>query len=82
MPPEVLLDDENQRVEISRKPLGVVAAIIPWNYPLLIAVYKLTPTLLAGNSLIINPGPTKKYQNLKLLLDSMYSLNTLPCKEV
>ena len=33
--PEVLLDDENQRIEISRKPLGVVAATIPWNYPLL-----------------------------------------------
>ncbi|MEH6636703.1 MAG: aldehyde dehydrogenase family protein [Halioglobus sp.] len=31
----VLLVDENQRIEISRKPLGVVAATIPWNYPLL-----------------------------------------------
>ena len=31
----VLLDDKNQRIEISRKPLGIVAATIPWNYPLL-----------------------------------------------
>ncbi|MEH6636701.1 MAG: aldehyde dehydrogenase family protein [Halioglobus sp.] len=64
--PEVLLDDENQRIEISRKPLGVVAAIIPWNYPLLIAVYKLAPALLAGNSLIIKPAPTTPIATLML----------------
>ncbi|MCF7982738.1 MAG: aldehyde dehydrogenase family protein [Pseudomonadales bacterium] len=55
---EVLLEDDKQRVEIHRKPLGVVAGIMPWNFPFLIAVYKLAPALLAGNTLILKPAPT------------------------
>lgn len=55
---EVLLEDDKQKVEIRRKPLGVVAGIMPWNFPFLIAVYKLAPALLAGNTLILKPAPT------------------------
>ena len=58
LPSEVLLEDDAQRVEIHRKPLGVVAGIMPWNFPFLIAVYKLAPALLAGNTLILKPAPT------------------------
>ncbi len=58
LPSEVLLEDDAQRVEIHRKPLGVVAGIMPWNFPFLIAVYKLAPALLAGNCLILKPAPT------------------------
>lgn len=58
LPAEVLLEDDAQRVEIHRKPLGVVAGIMPWNFPFLIAVYKLAPALLAGNCLILKPAPT------------------------
>ena len=58
LPVQILSEDDNQRVEIHRKPVGVVAGIIPWNFPLLIAIYKLAPALLAGNSLIIKPAPT------------------------
>lgn len=56
--PEVLFDNDEQRVEIQRKPVGVVAGIIPWNFPFLIAIYKLAPSLLAGNSVILKPSPT------------------------
>tara|TARA_B110000211_G_C14092291_1_gene559846 strand:- start:5023 stop:6432 length:1410 start_codon:yes stop_codon:yes gene_type:complete len=56
--PQVLSEDDNQRLELHRKPVGVVAGIIPWNFPILIAIYKLAPALLAGNSLIIKPAPT------------------------
>ena len=41
---------------IRREPLGVVAGIVPWNYPLYIAVWKLAPALAAGNSVILKPA--------------------------
>lgn len=56
--PEILIDNDEQRVEIHHVPLGVVAGIMPWNFPFLISVYKLAPTLLAGNSLILKPAQT------------------------
>lgn len=41
---------------VRREPLGVVAAIVPWNYPLLIAIWKIGATLAAGNTLVIKPA--------------------------
>jgi betaine-aldehyde dehydrogenase len=41
---------------VRREPVGVVAAIVPWNYPMLIAMWKLAPALAAGNSLVIKPA--------------------------
>jgi acyl-CoA reductase-like NAD-dependent aldehyde dehydrogenase len=41
---------------IRREPLGVIAAIVPWNYPLVIAAWKLGPALLAGNSVVLKPA--------------------------
>lgn len=41
---------------LMREPLGVVAAIIPWNYPLMIAAWKLAPALAAGNTVVLKPG--------------------------
>lgn len=46
-------------------PLGVVAGIIPWNFPLLIAVMKVAPALLAGNAIIIKPAPTTPLTTLE-----------------
>jgi acyl-CoA reductase-like NAD-dependent aldehyde dehydrogenase len=40
------------------EPLGVVAAIVPWNYPLLMAVWRLAPALAAGNAVILKPAQT------------------------
>lgn len=42
---------------IEREPVGVVAAIIPWNYPLIMTAWKLAPALLAGNCVILKPSP-------------------------
>ncbi|GHF10943.1 aldehyde dehydrogenase [Kordiimonas sediminis] len=58
LPVEVLQDDDAKRVELYRKPLGVVACIIPWNFPLLIIAFKVPLALLAGNSCVIKPSPT------------------------
>ena len=41
---------------IKREPIGVVAAIVPWNYPLYIAVWKLAPALAAGDTVVIKPA--------------------------
>lgn len=41
---------------VTREPLGVVAAIVPWNYPLEIAIWKLAPALAAGNSVVLKPA--------------------------
>ncbi len=49
---------------IRREPIGVVAAIVPWNYPLYIAVWKIAPALAAGNTLVIKPA---RYTPLTLL---------------
>jgi acyl-CoA reductase-like NAD-dependent aldehyde dehydrogenase len=41
---------------VTREPMGVVGAIVPWNYPLLMAAWKIAPILAAGNSLILKPS--------------------------
>ena len=42
---------------VIREPVGVVAAVIPWNAPMLIAMIKLAPALLAGNTVVLKPAP-------------------------
>ncbi|HHY65934.1 MAG TPA: gamma-aminobutyraldehyde dehydrogenase [Alicyclobacillus sp.] len=51
---------------IRRDPVGVVASIAPWNYPLLMAIWKLMPALAAGNSVVIKPAPNTPLTTLKL----------------
>jgi acyl-CoA reductase-like NAD-dependent aldehyde dehydrogenase len=51
---------------VRREPVGVVAAIIPWNVPLFIAVNKLTPALLAGCTVILKPAPETPIDALML----------------
>jgi acyl-CoA reductase-like NAD-dependent aldehyde dehydrogenase len=53
---EVLKDDETGRVELRRKPLGVVASITPWNFPLMIAIWHIVPALLGGNTVVLKPS--------------------------
>jgi acyl-CoA reductase-like NAD-dependent aldehyde dehydrogenase len=58
LPVEVLQDDDEKRVEVYRRPLGVVACIVPWNFPLLIGAHKVALALLAGNTCVLKPAPT------------------------
>jgi acyl-CoA reductase-like NAD-dependent aldehyde dehydrogenase len=64
--PEIVSDAPERRVELHRKPLGVVAAIIPWNAPLFIAVGKIAPALMAGNTIVLKPAPTTPLATLRL----------------
>lgn len=63
---KVLSEDDNQRIEMHRQPLGVVAGICPWNFPLLITLYKIAPAIMAGNTVIIKPAPTTPLSSLLL----------------
>src|SRR5262249_51490112 len=55
--PEVLQDDAEKRIEVVRKPLGVVAAITPWNFPAMLLACKHAPAWLAGNTVVAKPPP-------------------------
>ncbi len=66
LPVRTLKEDENGRILAQRSPLGIVAAITPWNYPLLLMMIKLAPALLAGNCVIAKPAPTTPLTTLVL----------------
>jgi aminobutyraldehyde dehydrogenase len=51
---------------IRRDPIGVVASIAPWNYPLMMAAWKLSPALAAGNTVVIKPSEQTPLSTLKL----------------
>ncbi|VEB83572.1 gamma-aminobutyraldehyde dehydrogenase [Citrobacter koseri] len=51
---------------IRRDPVGVVASIAPWNYPLMMAAWKLAPALAAGNCVVIKPSEITPLTALKL----------------
>jgi betaine-aldehyde dehydrogenase len=51
---------------VIKEPYGVVGAIVPWNYPLLLLMWKLAPALAAGNSVIVKPSPWTPLSTLEL----------------
>jgi betaine-aldehyde dehydrogenase len=51
---------------VIKEPYGVVAAIVPWNYPLLLLMWKLAPALAAGNTVVVKPSPFTPLSTLKL----------------
>ncbi len=66
IPNEVIQDNAAGKVEIRRKPVGVVAAITPWNYPIMLAMWKIAPALLAGNTVVLKPSPFTPITSLML----------------
>lgn len=53
-------------VSTRREPLGVVGAIVPWNYPLRIAAWKIAPALACGNTVVIKPSEITPYTAMRL----------------
>ncbi len=51
---------------IQREPMGVIGAIVPWNYPMIMAAWKLGPALAAGNSVVLKPSEKSPYTALRL----------------
>jgi acyl-CoA reductase-like NAD-dependent aldehyde dehydrogenase len=65
LPLTVLKEDATQKIVRQYAPLGVVAAITPWNGPMIVLAVKLAPALLAGNTLVVKPAPTTPLTTLK-----------------
>ena len=65
LPVKVLKETDDSRIVMQRTPLGVVAAITPWNFPLILLMMKVAPALLAGNTMVIKPAPTTPLSTLR-----------------
>lgn len=63
---KILEDAPHHHVEQSYTPLGVVGLIVPWNFPLCLAVWKLAPALMTGNTVILKPSPYTPLTALRL----------------
>jgi len=63
---EIAPTSENILGLIHREPIGVIGAIIPWNFPLMIASWKFAPALSAGNSVVIKPAESASLSLLRI----------------
>jgi acyl-CoA reductase-like NAD-dependent aldehyde dehydrogenase len=64
---EVVFESPEKRIELHRKPLGVVASITPWNWPLMILVWHIMPALRAGNTVVCKPSQNTPFNSLRLI---------------
>jgi acyl-CoA reductase-like NAD-dependent aldehyde dehydrogenase len=65
LPIKVLKEDATQKVVRQHMPLGVVAAIVPWNFPMVLLAIKVAPALLAGDTVVAKPAPTTPLTTLR-----------------
>ena len=54
--PETVVDDGETRAELHYRPIGVVGAIGPWNWPMMITIWQLAPALRMGNAVVVKPS--------------------------
>jgi len=66
LPGRTIRDDKEGLTVVRRLPLGVVVGIVAWNFPLLLACWKIAPAVLAGNSIVLKPAPTTPVTTLLL----------------
>ena len=66
-------DRRNENILLYYRPIGVVAGIVPWNYPFFVFARKMAPALLAGDSIVIKPSsetPNNAYEFSKILIEA------------
>ena len=66
LPVDITEETEARRVEVHHDPLGVVCGIVPWNFPVLLASWKIAPALLTGNTVVVKPSPFTPLCTLKI----------------
>lgn len=66
---ESIPSDGSRQVTTVTEPYGVVGAIVPWNFPLLMASWKLAPALAAGNTVVLKPAEQTPLSTLKLMAE-------------
>jgi acyl-CoA reductase-like NAD-dependent aldehyde dehydrogenase len=67
LPMEVLQDNNEGRVELHRKAIGVVGSITPWNWPVMIACWHIIPAVRTGNTVVIKPSPYTPLSTIRLV---------------
>ncbi|MDQ1858447.1 aldehyde dehydrogenase family protein [Chryseobacterium sp. WLY505] len=67
LPEEIVFEDETRKDVLYRNPIGVVAAIAPWNWPLMIAIWQIIPSLRMGNAVIIKPSEYTTFCSLEMI---------------
>ncbi|WP_421840342.1 aldehyde dehydrogenase family protein [Marinobacter algicola] len=67
LPPEVVYEDNDRKDTLYRVPLGVVAAIAPWNWPLMIAIWQIIPALRMGNTVVLKPSEYTPIATLEMV---------------
>jgi len=67
LPVDIVQDNDDARIEVHRKPLGVVGSITPWNWPLMIAIWHIIPALRAGNTMVIKPSELTPLSTLRFV---------------
>lgn len=66
IPVEKVVDDGETYAELHYRPIGVVAAITPWNWPMMIAVWQIAPSLRVGNTVVIKPSEYTPFSGLAI----------------
>ncbi|MCG6885734.1 MAG: aldehyde dehydrogenase family protein [Proteobacteria bacterium] len=67
IPVELIEESDEKRIELHRKPLGVVASITPWNWPFMIASWHIMPALRSGNTVISKPSEYTPLSTIRLV---------------
>lgn len=67
LPKEEVKDDKERAIHIRYTPLGVVGAIVPWNFPIQLLVGKVAPAVVTGNTIVCKPSPFTPYCGLKIV---------------
>lgn len=67
LPVEVIVDDGENYAELHYRPIGVVGAISPWNWPMMISIWQIAPSLRMGNTVVIKPAETTTLSVLALV---------------
>lgn len=67
LPEKVLQDNNEGRVVMHRKPVGIVGSITPWNFPVMIAIWHIIPALRTGNTVVVKPSPNTPLSTIRLV---------------
>lgn len=67
LPDEIIEENDERKVVTRYTPLGVVGAIVPWNFPMLLSIWKIAPALVAGCTVVLKPSPYTPLSNLKFV---------------
>jgi acyl-CoA reductase-like NAD-dependent aldehyde dehydrogenase len=81
LPDKVLQDDEKGKIVQTRKPVGVVGSITPWNFPVMIAIWHIVPAIRSGNTVVLKPSPYTPLSTLRMaeLLQDVLPPGVLNC---